>query len=179
MPGNNVNLENTTQEEGVCDFVQNFLRGSYLARRGRISCSRHKVSLGDLELQDVATLIQRCGRHLSEFSDFGQNICHRHLKLLIDTIKFAERYRQYCLWPDHMKGATNAKELRPVSLQDVQDFFKYRNKLIPYGGKICHNCRKKFLPKHISEIRKEKAALDAEFIELASDESDRNGECEN
>ena len=59
----------------------------------------------------------------------------RDLELLLDTLEFEKRYRQHCLWPDHAKGAKNAKDLKSCSLQEVQDFWKFQAKLIPYGGK--------------------------------------------
>lgn len=103
---------------------------------------------------------------MADFSEFGYNICQTHLDLLKDTVKFEDRYRGYCLWPDHKKGAARAKDLRSVTLEEVQDFWQYQNKLIPFGGKVCKSCRLNELPKHIEEIKQKKdalAELDAQF----------------
>ena len=155
-----------TEIHGVCSFAENLLHGSYLTGKGKVNCSSYGTTLEDLNLEKVASLLQRCGRQLTDFSECGYKICHSHLELLLDTLEFEKRYRQHCLWPDHAKGAKNAKDLKSCSLQEVQDFWKFQAKLIPYGGKICRICRVQFVQKHKSEIERKKQALDEQYAEL-------------
>ena len=163
-----------TNIHGDCSFAKDLLQGSYLSGKGKIDCSRSGTTLDKLELSDVATLLQRCGRQLSDFNDFDYNICDNHKKLLLDTFQFADRYRQYCLWPDHPKGARNAKDLQTAELQDVLDFKKYEGKLIPYGGKICMSCRKNKTNKLRAKINSQKESLDAQYAELRNQSFEEN-----
>ena len=163
-----------TEPHGDCSFAKNLLKGSYLSGKGKIDCSKSGTTLDTLGLGDVATLLQRCGRELADFSDFDYNICDNHKDILLDTFQFANRYRQYCLWPDHPKGARTAKDLQTAELQDVLDFWKYESKLIPYGGKICLSCRNNKLPKLRAKIKSQKESLDAQYAELRNESFEEN-----
>ena len=167
-------LEEPTETDGVCSFAHNLLAGSYLGGRGKIPCNGNYRSLKDLELEDVSSLLQRCGRHLSDFSEFEYKICDKHFELLFDTMAFGDRYRQYCLWPDHKKGAQNAKDLKTISLQEVQDLWKFTKKIIPYGGKVCKTCRTHFLSKQRTTIKIKKQELDAQYAELRNESFEFN-----
>ena len=155
-------------------FVHNLLAGSYLGGRGKIPCNGNYRSLKDLELEDVSSLLQRCGRQLADFSDFDYKICDNHKKILLDTFQFADKYRRYCLWPDHPTAAKGAKDLQTADLEDVLDFWKYQSKLIPYGGKICLSCRKNKVSKLRAKIKSQKESLDAQYAELRNESFEEN-----
>ena len=158
---------------GDCSFVENLLKGTYLAGRGKINCSKIGKTLGDHKLKDAEVLLQRCGRQLDDFSDFDYSICSNHFELLSDTDKFEDKYRQYCLCPHHKKGAKHAaKDLMTLSLQEVQDLWTFQKEVFPYGGRICKTCRVDWLSKQRKEIKKKKEALAAEYEELRNEAFD-------
>ena len=114
--------------------------------------------MGELGFANLNNLVLRIGRTLNDFmaNQDGDTICENH-QTMSNNENFEKDYKHACLWPDHKKGIRNIPRNKipvKVSLENVQKLWKFRNKLVLYGGRVCTKCQPR-MNEMLRDIRKE------------------------